>query len=52
MVLLSSMVLHRSGANLSDKMRRVYMPQFSIKPIRYKNQNPDTPLVAWAVPIK
>lgn len=49
-VILSSLVYHRSGANISDEQRRAYMPQFSWGPIRCTAAG-DTKNVAFAVPL-
>jgi ectoine hydroxylase-related dioxygenase (phytanoyl-CoA dioxygenase family) len=54
-VLLSSRVMHRSSPNLSDHMRRAYMPQFSAQPIRRKSHRPNDgtkSLFAFAVPMQ
>lgn len=42
----SSVCFHRSGANTTNKMRRVYLPQYSAEPIR----GPDGTLYAFAEP--
>lgn len=42
----SSTVLHRSGPNTTDRLRRVYLAQYSAQPIR----NPDGSLRREAVP--
>ena len=38
--LFSSHVLHRSGFNTTDKMRRVYLPQYSSTPILKEDGTP------------
>ncbi len=45
-VAFSSYTLHRSGANTTSKMRRVYLPQYSAAPIL----RPEGRLHAFAVP--
>jgi ectoine hydroxylase-related dioxygenase (phytanoyl-CoA dioxygenase family) len=45
-VAFTSYNLHRSGANTTARMRRVYLPQYSAEPIR----KPDGSLWAMAVP--
>ena len=45
-VAFTSYNFHRSGANTTPKMRRVYLPQYSAEPIR----KPDGALWAQAVP--
>jgi ectoine hydroxylase-related dioxygenase (phytanoyl-CoA dioxygenase family) len=39
-VVFSSYVFHRSGPNLTDKLRRVYLPQYSPTPILNKEGKP------------
>jgi hypothetical protein len=48
MVILSSGVLHRSGKNLSDGMRRAFMPQYSAGVVTHSHSDE---LVAFAVPM-
>lgn len=43
----SSLTLHRSGANTTDRLRRVYLAQYSPEPI----QNPDGSLRRSAIPV-
>jgi len=45
-VAFDSYLLHRSGANSTDRMRRVYLPQYSAEPIL----NPDGRIRTMAVP--
>ncbi len=45
-VAFDSYVLHSSGSNSSDMMRRVYLPQYSAEPIIH----PQGKLHAWATP--
>jgi ectoine hydroxylase-related dioxygenase (phytanoyl-CoA dioxygenase family) len=45
-VAFTSFNFHRSGANTTPKMRRIYLPQYSAEPIR----RPDGSLWAMAVP--
>jgi ectoine hydroxylase-related dioxygenase (phytanoyl-CoA dioxygenase family) len=35
---MSSKLLHHSTGNSSDKFRRAYMPQYSLKPLLYPNR--------------
>lgn len=42
----SSLTFHRSGRNTTDKLRRVYLPQYSAEPIR----RPDGSMHAFATP--
>jgi ectoine hydroxylase-related dioxygenase (phytanoyl-CoA dioxygenase family) len=55
--ILSSVVYHRSGANISDEPRRAYMPQFSWGPVRYPTDTAEQggrsskKNVAFAVPL-
>lgn len=50
-VILSDRVLHCSGSNISDKPRRVWMPQFSRRPLRRRLAGSDSELVSFAVPL-
>jgi Phytanoyl-CoA dioxygenase (PhyH) len=45
-VAFDSFLLHRSGANTTNRMRRVYLPQYSAEPIL----NPDGRIRTMAVP--
>jgi ectoine hydroxylase-related dioxygenase (phytanoyl-CoA dioxygenase family) len=36
----SSTLFHRSGANMSDRMRRVYLAQYSAEPILNEDGRP------------
>lgn len=38
-VAFTSYTFHRSGANSTDRMRRIYLPQYSAEPIRSKEGN-------------
>lgn len=44
-VAFSSLVLHRSGANASPRMRRVYLPQYSSQPVTLASGRP------WAMAV-
>jgi len=48
MIIISSKVLHRSSANISNARRRAFMPQYSSFPIYYPQPKQ---LVAFAVPL-
>ena len=39
-VCFSSVVIHRSGANTTDRMRRVYLAQYSAEPILNEDGRP------------
>lgn len=43
----SSLIFHRSGRNTTDKLRRVYLPQYSAEPI----YRPDGGLHAFGIPL-
>ena len=45
MVVFSSRVFHRSGPNTSERMRRVYLAQFSAGPIMNREWNQSIPLL-------
>ncbi|MCY3907753.1 MAG: phytanoyl-CoA dioxygenase family protein [Anaerolineaceae bacterium] len=45
MVVFSSRVVHRSGPNTSERMRRVYLAQFSAEPIMNREWNQSIPLL-------
>ena len=46
-VAFSSYVFHRSGANMTDKQRRVYLPQYSPVPILNAQGNPQGQVVPF-----
>ena len=48
MIVISSMVLHRSGRNVTDSARRAFMPQYSAGIIYNEENQP----LAFAVPLK
>ena len=45
MVVFSSVLIHRSGANITDRMRRVYLAQYSREVITLKGAK--TPLGSY-----
>jgi len=48
LVILACTVLHRSGSNLSGKIRRAFMPQYSTDIIYGENGKP----VGWGIPLQ